>query len=151
MSRLATAPTHSVTTATARRTLNRAFAELNQAQGDPEKIRQAAEKGWRAAREAVYAVLGEAAPLRGTANVGALSDYEANVLGRPRGGSGGQPLADGYGHAMQVLHGECFYQGSFPKDLVGELTLVGALITQAERDTGRVAGTRRRRRRQLGD
>ena len=134
------------TIATARRSLNRAFSELVRAQGDPEDVRQAAEKGWRAAREAVYAVLKSRGITHhgGTLSAGKLGDFEANDLGRAR--DDGQPLTDGYSRALQILHGECFYEDRVPSDVKGELVLVGHLIDQAEEDVKSGGRPRRRRR-----
>jgi len=133
----------------ARRTLNRAFAELKRASaGDIEARRQVAEKAWRAAREAVYGVMeayGEERP-RGTIGVGEVGDFEAKRLKRPRGRPGGQPLASDYVRAEAGLHGRCFYDGVCPPDdtLRGELEQVGGLIEQADTDT-RAIGRRPRR------
>jgi hypothetical protein len=125
--------------ATARRTLSRAFAELAQANGDVEARRQAAEKGWRAAREAVYAVMQAAGvEVHGTVGASAVADFEAKYLGRPRGKSGGQPLASDYARAQLDLHGACFYGGVVPDNLQGEMEQVGALIELAAEDIKRV-------------
>jgi hypothetical protein len=137
--------------AKAQRTLNRAFVELEQAaRGDLEARRQAAEKGWRAAREAVYGVIeahGGERP-RGTIGAGEVGAFEAKRLGRPRGRPGGQPLASDYARAEQTLHGECFYDGVCPDDdtLHGELQQVGGLIEQAEADAAAARPRRRGRR-----
>jgi len=138
-----------MTVAAAKKTLSRAFAELDQADGDLEVIRQVAEKGWRAAREAVYAVMackGER-PSKGTITVGEVAKFEATALGRPRGRSPGQPLADGYARAMD-LHGDCFYEGKCESksDLHGELERVHVLIEQAEADATACRPTTRQRR-----
>lgn len=135
--------------AKARRTLNRAFAELQRAaSGDLEARRQAAEKGWRAAREAVYGVIevhGEGRP-RGTVGAAQVGDFEAKRLGRPCGRPGGQPLASDYARARDELHGRCFYDGVCPPDetLREELKQVGGLIEQAEMDA-RAPGRKARR------
>lgn len=127
----------------ARRTLNRAFAELKRAPaGDLEARRQAAEKAWRAAREAVYGVMeahGEDRP-RGTVGAGEVGHFEAKKLRRPRGRAGGQPLASDYARAESVLHGRCFYDGvCLPdEDLRGEFEQVGGLIDQADTDANAV-------------
>lgn len=125
--------------AKAQRTLNRAFAELDRAQaGDLEARREAAEKAWRAAREAVYGVMeahGEQRR-RGTVSPAHVGAFEAKRLGRPRGKPSGQPLASDYARAENELHGRCFYDGICPPDddLHGEMEQVGALIEQAEQD-----------------
>ena len=118
--------------------MNRAFAELNAA-SDEEDLRQAAEKGWRAAREAVYAVM-QAAGIRprGTLGAGAVAAFEYKILKRPR--QEGQPLADGYASAISTLHGDCFYDGRCPDpdDLHVNLERVTALVEQAEFDLRRM-------------
>ena len=131
--------------ATARKTLNSAFAELKQADLDPEKVRQAAEKGWRAAREAVYAVMrSHGEDVHGTIGSGRVGDFEASVLGRPRDKSD-QPLTSGFSRAKDVLHGECFYDGNLPDDVKGELEMVGDLIEQASKDMVRDKSRGRKR------
>lgn len=134
---------------TAKKTLSRAFAELEQAQGDPEKMRQAAEKGWRAAREAVYAVMackGER-PGKRTVSADEVAEFETHKLGRPRGRHPGQPLTDGYLRAMEFLHGGCFYEDKCPHDVKGELREVNLLLEQAEKDASRCVVPRRKRQR----
>lgn len=123
-----------MTTAIARKTLNRARLELHRAKG-VEDLRQAAEKAWRAAREAVYAVLDAAGerPEASTLGHTTVSSLEARLLRRPRGRP--QPLADGYLVGLQ-LHGPCFYDGECPTkaELEGTFDRVEALIEQAEND-----------------
>jgi hypothetical protein len=130
---------------TARKTLNRAFAELSQAQGDAEKIRQAAEKGWRAAREAVYALIHSDGREQwpGTMSVQRVGAFEADELGRPL--DSGQPLTDAYSRAMSTLHAECFYNGEIPEDVKYELQRVHDLIDQAEADMALLPVRRRYR------
>jgi hypothetical protein len=124
---------------TARKTLNLAFAELAEANGHTEVKRQAAEKAWRAAREAVYAVMETAGvKVRGTLGAPAVGDFEARVLKRPRG-LRNQPLTDGYARAQLVLHGDCFYDGVIPESLKAEMQLVEDLIAVAADDVGRLA------------
>lgn len=135
---------------TARKTLNRAFAEFDQAHGDLEKIRQAAEKGWRAAREAVYTVLHAYGiePGRGTWSEERVGAFEADRLGRPR--EEGQPLTDGYARGMKTLHGKYFYEDDLPSDLEyvhGELKRTQALLDCAERDISAAPPRSRRGRR----
>jgi hypothetical protein len=137
---------------TARKTLNRAFAEFNQADGDPEKIRQAAEKGWRAAREAVYTVLRAygVEPGKSTWSEEKVGFFEADTLKRPRDSAHGQPLADGYGRGMRNLHGKYFYEDDLPDNTTvhGELERVQGLLETAEEDIGsapRPIGRRHRR------
>ena len=125
---------------TARTTLNRAYTEFNAAT-DYEDFRQVAEKAWRAAREATYAVmvhvLGALPREEGTLTSAAVSAFESRRLGRDRGPPGSQPLAEGYGTACKRLYGECFYEGRSlfaPEDLQKELLGVECLIDQAEED-----------------
>ena len=137
-----------MSTTTARKTLNRARAELHQARrGDEEALRQAAEKAWRAAREAVYAVLdvvGER-PKESTLGHSTVSSLEAKYLRRPRGRA--QPLADGYLHGLQ-LHGPCFYDGQCPTkgELEGDFDRIEGLIEQAEYDVYALGRAPKRRR-----
>lgn len=112
-----------------------------------EGLRQAAEKAWRAAREAVYAVLDAAGerPEASTLGHSTVSSLEAKLLRRPRGRP--QPIADGYLVGLQ-LHGPCFYDGQCPTkaELEGTFDRVEALIEQAEYDvyTLERAGKKRR-------
>lgn len=116
---------------TARKTLNRARMELHHAR-DEEDMRQAAEKGWRAAREAVYAVV-EAVKKRphGTVSPSFVADFEAKHLGDA---SGSGPLCGGYASALHVLHGECFYDGVVKsrEEMALALKGVGGLINDAD-------------------
>lgn len=98
----------------ARKTLNRAFAELKDAEASPKDLelrRQVAEKAWRAVREATYAVVECATGKvpKGTINSKAVEQIEAEHLGRSRGS--GQPLTQAYSQAIELLHGGCFYEG----------------------------------------
>lgn len=119
----------------ARKTLARAVTEWEKAKDDLESRRQVAEKGWRAAREAVLAVFYShyGTPHRGPSGVPV---FERNVLGRKEGKAGGQPLASEFQRAQSTLHGKCFYGDTCPsrKDLRSELRQVGGLIDQAEAD-----------------
>lgn len=99
------------TIARARATLNRAESELRLAvkKNDDEGARQAAEKGWRAAREAVYTVLieGGITPT-GTLDGGDIRGFEeSNFFGY------NLSITDGYDTSMRMLHGKCFYDGSY--------------------------------------
>ena len=96
------------TIALAKATLHRAYRELREAK-DNEELRQAAEKGWRAAREAVYTVLlaGGKVP-HGTLGGGTVRDFEESTL---KGWNLG--ITDGYEAAKGTLHGECFYDSSY--------------------------------------
>lgn len=136
----------------ARKTLDRAWRELHAAErGDYEDLRQAAEKAWRAAREAVYGVM-EAAKNRpkGTTSISEIASFEARVLGRVRGGRG-QPLAEGYARAIHGLHGDCFYDGRCPRkrELEVEFEAVEDLLDRAALDVAAIergARTKGRRR-----
>lgn len=92
----------------AKATLHRAYHELRHSKDD-EGMRQAAEKGWRAAREAVYTVLlaGGESP-HGTVGGGDVRDFENKKLAGYALG-----ISDGYDTAKNTLHGECFYDGSY--------------------------------------
>lgn len=116
----------------ARTTLGRAFAELRRAE-DREDERQAGEKGWRAAREAVYTVMRLAdkdISLKGTVSYHTVQSFEKQFFGSAGGTS--HPMATGYAHAMQFLHGECFYEDECAFDMETELGHVGALIEKVE-------------------
>ena len=140
-----------MTIATAKKTLNRARAEISRARrGDEEVIRQAAEKAWRAARESVYAVMDVVGqkPKESTVSPSTVASFEARYLGRKKRGSG-QTLTAGYVRAIHVLHGLCFYDGECAsKEVVeGEMDAVQDLIEQAEQDWFVLDKTERRRRR----
>jgi hypothetical protein len=133
----------------AKKTLNRAQAELHQAK-DEEDRRQASEKGWRAAREAVYAVI-EAAdqkPKKSTLSPSSVAAFEVDFFGRGRGRIQMQPLSAGYVRAMDILHGACFYENECPtrKELENELNQVAWLIEQAEQDIDTLLAGRKSRR-----
>jgi len=120
---------------TAEKTLNRAKLELERAEDDEDR-RQAAEKGWRAAREAVNAVMELAGEReKGTRTPSEVEAFEIDVFGRGRG-SRHQPLAEGYSLAMYSLHGDCFYDGKCPskESLRRAMFRVESLIEQAEAD-----------------
>lgn len=116
--------------AEAKRTLHRAFSELAQARGDDERIRQAAEKGWRAAREAVYAVL-RAAGERVVGTVG--SDFVRRVEQDKFSRTGGA-VSDGYALAKDALHGGAFYDGTYESEdsIERSLDRVKELISECE-------------------
>lgn len=131
---------------TAKKTLNRALSELHQSK-DEEEMRQSAEKAWRAAREAVYAVMdivGEK-PKASTLSTSAIASFEAKYLGRVRGKS--QPLTSGYTRALHVLHGLCFYDAICPSrtELEDEMAQVSWLIEQAAQDSVALGGRRKRK------
>jgi hypothetical protein len=133
----------------ARETLDIARRELFHAKGNDQKIRQATEKAWRAAREAVYAVIdavGEK-PSSTTLHPSHVGEFERIYLNRGRGK--GQPLEQGYATAMQVLHGKCFYDGDCPdEDLIeSEMDAVEDLIKRAESDRDYLVVSRKRGRR----
>jgi len=129
-------------TATARKTLLRAQAELDEAnklakkdaKRDFERVRQAAEKGWRAAREAVYAVIAayDKDPGRRTMSTNAVRKFEEEFLGRPT--TELQPLSAGYQNAISELHGRTFYEGLTTTEVDVNLAQVHVLIEQASRD-----------------
>jgi len=133
---------------TAKKTLNRAQAELHQGK-DEEDLRQAAEKGWRAAREAVYAVLDAAGEptKKSTLSPQSVAAFEVDYLGRGRRRL--QPLTAGYVRAMNVLHGACFYEDACPtrKELEFEMDQVLWLIEQAEQDIDTLTAAKRSRKR----
>lgn len=96
------------TLAKARATLHRAFRELHGAKDD-EDLRQAAEKGWRAAREGVYAVmLSGGQVLHGTVGGGTVREFEGRMMA-----GYSTDISGGYDTAKSVLHGECFYDGLY--------------------------------------
>jgi hypothetical protein len=111
----------------AKRTLHRARRELHHAH-DSEDVRQAAEKAWRAAREAVYTAIAsvEDKP-KGTWSPSKVADFEARKLDQ-------EYLTDRYSRAMQVLHGECFYDGDVLTEemMEREMDSVARLISDAE-------------------
>lgn len=126
-----------MTIATAKKTLNQARIELHQSRkNDEEGLRQAAEKAWRAAREAVYAVMDVVGsrPGESTLGVSAVAAFEAKNLRRPQGRA--QPLRDGYLVGLR-LHGACFYDGNCPSkgELEADFDRIETLIEQAEYDT----------------
>ncbi|SRR5258706_5477919 len=116
----------------AKATLGRAFAELRRAR-DREDERQAGEKGWRAAREAVYAVIAAVDPsisLKGTLGYGAVQKFEVQYFGKMTRND--QRLASGYGQALNYLHGQCFYEDVCEFDMENQLAQVGKLMECAE-------------------
>lgn len=103
------------------KTLNRARTELHHAHDD-EGVRQACEKGWRAAKEAVYAVLFA---------LGAVDEEHSGTVGsktvldleNTHFSDCGTSISRGYAQAKGILHGEGFYDGAFSffeKDKVEE-------------------------------
>lgn len=123
----------------ARRTLRAAFSKLRQANKDRDKLRLAAYRGWQAAQEALHAVLlGHGLRILGTMPTVRVAEFEAKVLGRGHGMR--QPLTIGHCRAKMVLRDECFHDGMLPRDLHGELLLVGHLIDQAALDVARRGG-----------
>jgi hypothetical protein len=127
-------PLKAVTIAVAKKTLNRALAELHQAK-DEEDVRQAAEKAWRAAREAVYAVIAvvEEQPRESTLSPSTVGAFEARYFGRTRGRFRLSPL---YAFAMKTLHGLCFYENECPRraEIEDDMGAVQELIELAEQD-----------------
>ena len=129
----------------AKATFKRACEEFEAAR-DSEDYRQASEKAWRAAREAVYAVMAAAGfRKKSTLSPDAIADFEVKFFRRDR--SRGKPLADGYSRAMGTLHGSCFYDGECPpfEQLRRAFQRVSDLIGQAEFDVGSISRTRKKR------
>lgn len=114
----------------ARSTLKRALEELRRGE-DEEDLRQAAEKAWRAVREAVYSVLQEVHP----ETFRTIRSYEIAAFERKHFRR--LPvLSHAYDVAKQDLHGLCFYDNECPSKpvLFDQFEDIRALIVQAERD-----------------
>lgn len=135
-----------MSTDTAKKTMARAWQELNDA-SDAEDVRQAAEKAWRAAREAVYSLwmmTNEKKQKLGTLSVSAVEAFEVKYFRRMRGQE--QHLTNGYHRALTELHGLCFYDGQCPAygQLRRTFSHVDELIAQVEADS---AGFSRKKKR----
>jgi hypothetical protein len=118
----------------AEKTLNIAWTELEEAR-NLEDDRQAAEKAWRAAREAVRAVMYFATgkkPGAGWLRKDRVRDFETRVLGRTSRSP--QPLTLLYVQAESELHGMCFYDGACDTPLEPLFDQVEVLIHQARDD-----------------
>lgn len=91
----------------AEKILERAYVELRKAKGNRLKRRQAAEKGWLAARTAALALLAAAGEdwKQGEKVAKRVEDLEHALDPRSR------VFASALYHAQGLLHGACFYIG----------------------------------------
>ena len=91
--------------------------------------RDAAEKGWLAARNATAAAVLEVTGVNNSNSTGIGAGFRR--LARERGGEWAR-LHDDYGRIIRFLHGQAFYDGIYSQEVGHQLRGVAGYIRRAE-------------------